>query len=239
MDPDKRTSRIVGILFIVATVASIIGSAVLGSVLDEPNYLSTVGAHEGRVVFAALLFLIAALSAFATAFLLFPILRRYSEGLAAGYVGLRAFENVFYIASVVAILVMLTVSQSDTTSTAGASSLSSLGAVLLAMRDWSTVLGTLIFAGVGSVFLNDVLYRSRLVPRWLSAWGLIGAALLIVYGLLGLFGINTEMGSPFMLLAMPIAVQEMVFAGWLLTKGLEPRGVRIDRVSIPRADVMV
>ena len=107
MDQDRRTARIVGILFIVATVASILGSVALGSVLDGSDYLTTVAAHEGQVITAALLFLIAATSAFATAFLLFPILRRHAEGLAAGYVGLRAFENVFYVASVVGILAML------------------------------------------------------------------------------------------------------------------------------------
>ncbi len=239
MKRDRRTEKVVGVLFIVATVASIVGSAVLGSVLDEDHYLTTVGAHESQVLTAALLFLIAALSAFATAFLLFPILRRYSEGLAAGYVGLRAFENVFYVASVVALLMMVTVSQSDAASTAGASTLLSLGAVLLAMRDWSVLLGTLLFAGLGAVILNTVLYRWRLVPRWLSAWGLIGATMVLVYGLLGFFGFDTSLGSPYMLLAMPIAVQEMVFAGWLLAKGLESPVVVLDRTPEPRIDALV
>jgi hypothetical protein len=239
MDTDRRTAKIVGVLFIVATVASIAGSAVLGSVLDGSDYLMTVGTHEDQVVWAALLFVIAALSAFATAFLLFPILKRYREGLAAGYVGLRAFENVFYIASVVAMLSMMTVSQSDAASTTGASTLDALGATLLAMREWSTMLGTLIFAGLGTLILNDVLFRSRLVPRWLSVWGLIGGALLVTYGVLGVFGFNTEMGSPYMLLAMPIAVEEMVFAVWLLTKGLEPPRASVDRIEEPRTPVMV
>jgi Domain of unknown function (DUF4386) len=106
--------------------------------------------------------LIAATSAFATVFLLFPILRRHAEGLAAGYMGLRAFENVFYVASVVGILAMLRVSQSDTAGSADTSQLALLGAAMMALRDWSTMIGTLIFAGLGAVTLNYVLYRSRL-----------------------------------------------------------------------------
>ena len=239
MERDRRTEKVVGGLFIAATVASIVGSAVLGSVLEEQDYLSTVGGHEVQVLAAALLFLIAALSAFATALLLFPILRRYSEGLAASYVGLRAFENVFYVASVVALLMMVTVSQSDAAGTAGASTLLSLGAVLLAMHDWTVLLGTLLFAGLGAMILNSVLYRWRLVPRWLSGWGLIGAAMVLVYGLLGFFGFDTSLGSPYMLLAMPFAVQEMVFAGWLLAKGLEPHVVALDRAPEPRVDALV
>src|SRR4030065_2747581 len=113
MDPDRRTGLAVGTLFITATVASILGSVALGSVLDEPNYLINLAAHESRVIWAVLLFLGGASSAFATAFLLFPILRRHAEGLAAGYVGFRAFENVLYVAGAVGLLIMLTVSQNE------------------------------------------------------------------------------------------------------------------------------
>jgi len=238
MDQDRRTAKVVGVLFIVATVASILGSAALGSVLDGSDYLNTVAAHEGQVITAALLFLIAATSAFATAFLLFPILRRYAEGMAAGYVGLRAFENVFYLASVVGILTILRVSQSDAAGSADVSQLALLGAAMKALRDWSIMIGTLIFAGLGAVTLNGVLYRSRLVPGWLSLWGLVGGGLLFLYGVLGILGVDTGLGSPWMLLAMPIAVEEMVFAGWLLTKGFTFREVREVRAPDLRVNAM-
>lgn len=227
MDSDRRTGIVVGVLFIAATVASILGSVALGSVLDGPDYLNGVAGNEGRVVLAVILFLIAAATAFATAFLLFPILRRHAEGLAAGYVGFRGFENVLYVAGAVGILMMLTVSQNDAV-VAGASDLPLLGVVLLAWHDWSVSIGTLVFAGLGSMILNSVLYRSLLVPRWLSAWGLIGAALVFSYGLIGLLGFDTGLGSPLMLLAIPLAVQEMVFAGWLIVRGFERRPAQPD-----------
>jgi uncharacterized membrane protein len=219
----------VGALFVLATVASILGSLALGSVLDGSNYLIGVADHEASVVIAALLFLVAASSAFGTAFLLFPILRRHAEGLAAGYFGLRAFENVLYAASAVALLVMLSVSQTEAIRRANDSDIPLVGAALLALHDWSAVIGTLIFFALGSVILNSVLYRSRLVPRWLSAWGLVGAALAFLYGLIRIFVSETGLDSPYVLLAMPIAVQEMVFAGWLMTKGFERREVQLDR----------
>lgn len=238
MDSDRKTGIVVGALFIVATVASILGSVALGSVLDEPDYLIGVSAYENQVILAVLLFLIAASSAFATAFLLFPILRRHAEGLAAGYVGLRAFENVFYVAGVVGLLIMLTVSQNDAIGTAGAPDLPLLGAALLALHDWSVLIGTLIFFGLGSLTLNYVLYRSGLVPRWLSLWGLIGAALVFAYGLVGIFGLGKGFDSPFFLLAMPIALQEMVFAVWLITKGFDRRAVQPDPTFEHRVAVM-
>jgi uncharacterized membrane protein len=239
MGADKRTAKIVGSLLIVATVASILGSAALGSVLDGRTYLTTIGAHDDGVRVSALLFLVAAVSAFATAFLLFPILKRHAEGWAAGYVGLRAFENVLYVVSVVALLVMLTVSKSHEAGTVRASDLSLLGRALLAVHDWSSLLGTLFFAGLGATILNYVLYRSRIVPRWLSVWGLIGGALLVLYGLLGVFGLDVGLTSPSTLLAMPLAVEEMVFAGWLLAKGFEPRDVSVDHAAELRVDALI
>lgn len=230
MDPDRRTGLAVGVLFITATVASILGSVVLGSVLDEPDYLINLAAHEGRVIWAVLLFLVAASSAFATAFLLFPILRRHAEGLAAGYVGFRAFENVLYVAGAIGLLIMLTVSQNEAVGTAGAPDLLILGTALVALHDWSVSIGTLIFFGLGGMTLNYVLYRSGLIPRWLSVWGLVGAALTFVYGLCGIFGLDTGLGSPLMLLAMPIAVQEMVFAVWLMARGFDRHPARLDTI---------
>ena len=235
MDSDRRTGIVVGALFIVATAASILGSVALGSVLDGSGYLINVAASESQVISAALLFLVAASSAFATAFLLFPILRRHSEGLAAGYVGARGFENVFYVAGTVGLLIMLTVSQN---SVAGSPDLPLLGAALLALHDWSILIGTLIFAGLGSLTLNSVLYQSGLVPRWLSLWGIVGAVLLISYGLLGIFGVDTALGSPYMLLAMPIALQEMVFAVWLIARGFNRPAVHSEQTPDLRVTVL-
>lgn len=237
MVSDRRTGLVVGALFIVATVGSILASVALGSVLEGPDYLVNLAASESQVILAVLLFLVAASSAFATAFLLFPILRRHSEGLAAGYVGIRGFENVFYVAGVVGLLIMLTVSQGEAVGTAGSPD-PLVGAALLAWHHWSILIGTLIFFALGSLTLNYVLYQSRLVPRWLSLWGIVGAVLVFSYGLLGVFGVDTGLGSPFMLLAMPIALQEMVFAIWLIAKGFNRPAVQLDQSPAHRVDVM-
>jgi hypothetical protein len=235
MDTDRTTERTVGTLFIAATAGSIAASVALGSALDGPDFLVDLSTQQGRVMLAALLFLIAASAAFATSFLLFPILRRHAEALAAGYVGLRAFENIFYVTGVVALLAMLTVSENAAISTAGASDLALLGAALLALHDWAILIGTLIFFALGAAVLNYVLFRSRLVPRWLSIWGLIGAPLTLSYGVAGLLGYGTDLGSPLMLLAMPIAFQEMVFAVWLITRGFD-RPI-VDRSQTPEPRV--
>jgi hypothetical protein len=218
MTSERRTAVVVGVLFILATVASIAGSAVLGSALDGDNFLTSISG--GQVIPAALLFLIAATAAFGTAILLYPILRKHSEGLAAGYVGLRAFENILYVTGVVALLMMLSVGTGDTVGQAPAGDVRLVGSALLALHSWTVLLGTLIFFSLGALTLNSVLYGSRLVPRWLSIWGVVGGLGTLTYGMLGLLGVSTGLGSPYMLLAMPIAFQEMVFAVYLIVRGL-------------------
>lgn len=74
--------------------------------------------------------------------------------------------------------------------------------------------------------LNYVMYQYKLIPRWLSLWGLIGAALVLLYGLVGILGLGMGLTSPYTLLAIPIAVQEMVFAVWLIIKGFNPSAIQ-------------
>jgi hypothetical protein len=229
MDSYRKTGIIVGVLFIVATVTSILSAVSLGSILDAPNYLISVSAHGNQVIITVILWLIAATSAFATSFMLFPVLRRHIESLAMGYVGLRLFENVFYVIGALSLLIMLTVSQEYVVGAVDAPYYQVLGTLLLALKDWAVSLGTLIFCGLGSLTLNYVLYQSKLVPRWLSIWGLIGAVLLFIYGLTGIFGLGIGLSSPYTLLAMPIAVQEMVFAVWLIVKGFNPFAIQLSQ----------
>jgi hypothetical protein len=68
-----------------------------------------------------------------------------------------------------------------------------------------------------------VFYQSKLIPRWLSGWGLIGAVLMILACVLTVVdGQPFSISGMLMLLAAPIAVQEMVLAVWLIVKGFNP-----------------
>ncbi len=218
----RMTAVIVGVLFVAATVASLLVGAFLGSTLEAPNYLANVAANDTRVVIAAVFELILAVSVFGIGLVLFPILRRHAESVALGYVGLRLIEAVFIVIASLNLLSLLTLGRRYVAGTSDASYYQPTGASLLALRDWSYLFGTLIFFGLGALVLNYLLYRSRLVPRWLSAWGLIGATSVLLYGFLGLFGLSTDLTSPSTFLALPIALQEMVFAVWLIVKGFDP-----------------
>jgi hypothetical protein len=224
MSAKDRTAAIVGVLFITATVTAIVAMGFLGSTLDAPDYLVTVAENETQVIIAVILESILAVSVIGIGVLMFPILRKHLESLALGYAAIRLTEAILIVVSSISLLSLLTVSQEYVAGAGDAANYQALGTLLLALRDWAVVFGTLIFLGLGGLPLYYVLYRSRLVPRWLSGWGLIGATLILFTGILGLFGLSPE-SSTTTLLAAPIALQEMVFAVWLIIKGFDSAAI--------------
>jgi hypothetical protein len=168
-------------------------------------------------------FIAAAISA-SIAISLYPILKRYNESLALGAVGFRIIEAVFYIVGIFCLLSLFVLSQEFVNT--GGQSISyfqTLGSLLLAASDISGfVLGAISFS-IGALMYYYVFYRSKLIPRWLSGWGLIGAVLTILASVLTVVdGQPFSISGMLMLLAAPIAVQEMVLAVWLIVKGFNP-----------------
>ena len=217
MDSYRKTAIIVGVLFIIATVTAILTIAILGSTLDTPLDHNVIAENEYQIGLAALFWIILAASVTGIGVMIYPIIKKYHEGLALGYIGFRLTESVCIIISTIALLSILTISKDGTIDTAD---FKAIGPLLLALHDWSFEIGTLIFLGLGGFFIYYPLYELKLVPRVLTIWGLIGAACVLLYGLLALFGLTTD-SVALNLLAAPIAIQEMVFAVWLIAKGFD------------------
>lgn len=215
----KRNARTIGGLFILATVLAIVGGALLLP-LDEPGYLTEAANAQSQIVIGSLLEIAMALSVVGIAVMFFPVLKEQDEGLGLGYVGSRVLEAVLLGAAAISSLVILTLGM-EFGGEAGA-----MGDLMLVVRDWTYLLGSLVFLGIGGLILYPLLYRSRLVPRWLSLWGLIAAGLILARGLIEAFGVELS-GVVQGVLAAPIALQEMVLALWLIVKGFDLSG-RVD-----------
>lgn len=226
MSTHQRTARMVGSLYITATVAGVLSLLLTQPVVDAPDYLTTASLHQNRVATGALLVLIMAIAVVGIAVAIYPVLRRHSPRLAMGYVVARTIEAVIYLASTVALLTLVTVSQALVEAgTADVARFQPLGDLLLAGRDWGdqAVQPAAVF-GLSAVLLNFVLYRARLVPRWLSVWGLVGATLWMAAGVLVLYGLE-PLSTSQTVLAIPIGVQEMALAVWLIVKGFNAAAV--------------
>ena len=225
MDTNRKTAIIVGVLFITATVTSSLYYVILDPILNAPDYLVTVSENANQVIIGVLLYLIDCAAVVAIPILLFPIFKKHNESLALGYVGSRMIESVTLIVGHISLLSLLTLSQEYVQAAApDAYNFQALGALLLSVTDWTHLLGVEFVFSLTALILNYLLYRSKLVPRFISVWGLIGAILLLASGFLGMFGHSPT--SPIsMFFTLPIAVQEMVFALWLIVKGFNPSAI--------------
>ena len=221
MNTNKKTAIIVGVLFIIATVAYSLSVILLTPILGGSDYLTMAFANKYQVIIGALLVLIDAVAVAGIAIVIYPILKKHNETLALGYVGARIVEGVLFSVNAITILTLLTLSQEYAIAGAPvASHFQTGGTLLLAAGDWAFLLGFGLVFTISALILNFVLYRSKLVPRWLSVWGLVGAALIFAYYLLQHFSINLVE-----ILFLPISVQEMVFALWLIVKGFNSSAI--------------
>jgi uncharacterized protein DUF4386 len=217
---NRKTAIFVGVLYILGTVTGILSLVFTGPVLESLDYLAQVSANPNQIVIGALFVLTMGLVLAMVPVMLFPILKRYNEVLAVGYVLFRGgLEAVMYLALVIGWLFIPLISQAYIkASAADASYLQSLGDFVLEAHNQIGHVLTIVFI-LGALMFYYVLYRSKLVPRWLSGWGLLAAIPYFVSGVLGLLTLLSPMSTLQMVLVLPLAIQEMVLAVWLIVKG--------------------
>ncbi len=223
MTTNRSNAVAAGALFIIATVADVISRvAFVQPILSDPVDLTKISANDNQVLLGALLLLIGAAAAAGIAIALYPVLRKHNEGLALGSVGFRLIEAALYVGIVVCLLLLVTLSQEAANSGSAASAAYAVpAALLMAARDSLGEVAVLVF-GLGALLYYWVFYQSRLVPRWLSAWGLLAIVSVMVSGLLVMLRLTEPMSTTQLVLALPIAVQEMVLAVWLIARGFNP-----------------
>ena len=220
MNINRNTARIVGALFIIGTVAGILSVVFTRPILNDQDFLIKVSVNENQIITGTLFVLIMGLALAMVPVLMFPIFKKHSEALALGAVVFRgALETVTYIAIALSWLLLITLSQEYVKAgSPDASYFQTLGIFLLATVDWISQTLAIVFS-LGSLMIYYLFYQSKLIPRWLSVWGLIGAILYLATPLLGMFG--SELGF----LMAPLALQEMVLAIWLIVKGFNPSAI--------------
>jgi hypothetical protein len=226
MNSYRKTAITVGILFIIATAIGMLGKiAFIDPVLNAPDYLGKLAAHENQVILGGLLTFFGAIACACIAIWLYPVLKKHHEALALGSVAFRVMEGMLYIVGMVGLLSLLTLSHEYTQ--AGASSAPLFQATsnaLLAIKKWAGQLAVITFT-VGAMMYYYVFYRSKLVPRWLSGWGFLAAVSSLAAVLLSISGQIVPFSTVFILLQMPIGLQEMVLAVWLIAKGFNPSAI--------------
>lgn len=216
---DRNAARMVGALFIMATVPFSLSVGILEPIIGGPDVLSRAFASEARVRVGILLELINHIAVVGIAVVIYPVLKRFNERLAIGYVVARSIEAVLFTIGTMQLLALLIVSRELVTSSIpGSTDFQTWAAVLVAGHDLNNAELPFIAFGLGALMLNFVLHRARLVPRWVSVCGLLAAASILTARIALLLGVDLSPGTVTMMDA-PIFVQEMVFAILLIVRG--------------------
>jgi hypothetical protein len=226
MNRNRKIAIIAGVLFIIATVAALLSTVFTKPILDATDYLIKISANENRIAIGALFRFIAAAASAGIAISLYPILKKYNQGLALGSVGFRIIEGMLGIVGVICLLLLTTLSQEFVKAGAPDSSyFQTSGVLIVAVRDWMGNVAGLLAFGLGALMYYYIFFQTKLVPRWLSGWGLIGTILIIVTSMLVMFRVIGPMSTTQIVLAIPIGLQEMVLAVWLIVKGFNSSAI--------------
>jgi hypothetical protein len=218
MNTTRRIAIITGVIFIIATTAVFLAAALTPD-LAGTDYLPRFSSNENLVAAGALFYLVAAFASGGIAIAMYPVTKRVNAGLALGSVVFRALEAAFYMLEVVGLLSLLAVSQQFTAVTADErASLQVIGNLLVNGRDWAALVAVFAFC-LGAFQYYTLFFQSRLVPRWLSGFGIVAITLMMTACVLSLFSGNRI--TSYIPLAFPIFIQELVLAVWLIVKGFE------------------
>jgi Domain of unknown function (DUF4386) len=220
MNSSKKTARIVGALFITATVAFMLGNGLIESILNAPDYLVDVYPNKTQVILGILLELINSAAVVGIAVVLFPILKKHNETIALGYVGFRVLESAILIVGAIIPVLLITLSQEYIKAgTPDTSYFQTLGTLAIEGHQLAFQVAMIVL-GVYSLMFCYLLYQSKLIPRFISGLGFIGYASLLISALLEIFGNSTGM-----ILYLPGALFEIILPIWLIVKGFNSSAI--------------
>ena len=219
----RKTATIVGVLFIIGTVAGISSGIVTEPVLGASDYLTAVAANERSIVLGALLVLVMGFPLAMIPVMMFPIFRKHSEILALGAVIFRGvLEAVMYMIIAICWLLLIPVAQEFVNAGAtDAATFQAIGDFIKQGVYWTEHLLALVFT-IGALMLYWLFYKTKLIPNWLALWGFFGAILYFAAPIFNLFDPMhpaLSLGVKWGILMIPLAIQEMVFAFWMIIKG--------------------
>ncbi len=219
MNSTRKIAVITGVIFILATVLVFVADALTPG-LTGTDYLTRFSAHTNQVAAGALAYLVTAFASGGIAIAMYPVMKESNAGLALGSVVFRALEAAFYMIEVVCLLALRALGQQFTAAgAADRTSLQAIGNLLVSFRDQAALVAVFAFC-LGAFMYYYLFFQSRLIPRWLSGFGIVAIILMMAACVLALFSGNRI--TSYIPLAAPIALQEMVLAVWLIVKGFNP-----------------
>jgi hypothetical protein len=220
MNSDRKRTTIAGALFIIGIVAGILS---IDPVIDAQDYLVRASANANQILVRAFLQFIIAVAYACIPILLYPVLSKFNDGLALGFLVFRIIAVVFIFIGWMSIPLILALSQEFAKAgTQDPSYFQTLGDLLRTGRNLLNHVAMPLILSVGNLMFYLLLQQTKLVPKWLSVWGLIATVLGgIVASILVMFRIIDIITPIYAILALPTALLEIVLAIWLIAKGFD------------------
>lgn len=224
MAATRLRAFIVGGLFILAAVSSIIGYILYAPLLHDPEYMTKGFANETQVIWGAFLEIVLVFSMVGIAIGMFPVLKKYNESFAMGYVCFRLLESAIVAMGIMSVLTVVTLSRQVVT--APASDLPAyltVGKSLVAFHSWTFLFGPNVSLGPSTLMMSYLLFKSGLVPRFIASLGMIGGPLILISAIFVMFGLYGQTSATGALFALPVFAYEMSLAVWLMVKGFNAK----------------
>jgi hypothetical protein len=219
-DP-RRLALIAGVLFLLTFVTSIPAVLLYHTVLHDHRYITGAGA-DTPVLVGAFLELILIAANIGTAVALFPILKRQSEGIALGYIAARVIESTFIAVGILSLLAIVTLRRDMAGAPSDPATLETVGRSLVAVHNWTFLLGPGFVVGIGNgLLLGYLLYRSGLVPRRMAMLGLVGGPLVCASGIAVLFDVIQPGSAAQAIATVPEFAWELSLGIYLTAKGFK------------------
>jgi hypothetical protein len=229
-DPTRNHARAAGILYLITFAASLPAFFFIGSAVNPD--LTVAAGHATDLQWAGLLDFVNAVACVGTAVALFPVLKRQNQSLALGFVTSRLVEAAIIMTGVVSLLAVITLQDAAGTAGGDPAAVTAVSQGLVAVRDWTFLFGPGFMACFNALLLGTLLYKSRLVPRFIPTIGLLGAPLLFAANIATLFGHNEQSSGITMLATLPIAFWELSVGIWMAVKGFKPAPVTANLAKV-------
>jgi hypothetical protein len=214
----KLSARLIGALFLAGFVVYGVGFGLVTSVIGKPDFLSTISVHQTTLILGAFLMLLNTVVDVGKGVMFFPILENHGKRTALAYLAALTVQVVLLDIGVLCLLMLVPLGQyAADVGGASAAWATALGSLLTQANTMAYHIGQATL-GVGGVFLCALLFRTRLIPRFLAAWGVIGYAIHVAGAVAEIFGIPISL-----LLLIPGGLFELALGFWLLIKGFELR----------------
>ncbi len=222
----RTNAAIVGVLFILGTVPALLSLPLMLNTVSAPDHLTAISTNEGQMLIVTAVKFIMGVACAGIGLALYPILKKYNQGLAFGAAGFRVIEGVVDVVGALLLVALLALSQEFVKAGTPASSFFQTADVVINTGiNWFRDVAMLLTFGIGALMYYVVFYQFRLVPRWITVWGLVGILLTIISALLVMFHLIPPAGTIQVILNLPILPQELVLAVWLIAKGINPSAV--------------